>query len=236
MTQYDEVASSYSEMIQIDPVKVYVQRPTALKLLGSVKNKLILDVGCGDGTISLMLAKKGALVVGYDSSVTQTNLAKGKNFSPKIKYFLASPASFAYPKKFDAAFAVMVLLYSNSLFELQAFFDSTFALLKDGGKFVVIDLDVGKLHFGELILNRRFTPLSDDKIKVDFVVPGTTRFSSVFTRFTGQQFEACAKNAGFKKITWKKLSPNAEGKKLIPKEFWADFKKNSYWVAAVFQK
>jgi len=40
-----------------------------LDLIGQeIKNKNILDVRCGDGVISYLLAKKGAKVVGIDNS------------------------------------------------------------------------------------------------------------------------------------------------------------------------
>lgn len=236
MPQFDEVASSYAEMIQLDPVKLYVQRPFALKLLGSVKNKLILDVGCGDGTVAAMLVKKGARVVGYDNAQKQIKLAKLRNSAAQIEYFCATPASFSYPAKFDAAVSVMVLLYSKDIIELQSFFDSTYACLKDDGLFSIIDLDISKLRFGVNQLGRRFSRLPDEKLKIDFVTPGAKQFSSISSLFSLKQFESCARKAGFRKVSWKKLSPNVEGKRVVPKEFWDDFRKYSYWIGAVFQK
>ena len=63
-------------MIRVDPVKIFVQRPSALKLLKAKKGQLVLDVGCGDGIISRLIAKEGAKVVGIDPSKKQIGVAQ----------------------------------------------------------------------------------------------------------------------------------------------------------------
>lgn len=45
-----------------------VEARQVLALLGEVKGKRILDIGCGDGLFALELARKGAQVVGLDTS------------------------------------------------------------------------------------------------------------------------------------------------------------------------
>lgn len=42
--------------------------PVIFNLLGSIKNKKILEVGCGNGYLSRLLAKKGAKITGVDLS------------------------------------------------------------------------------------------------------------------------------------------------------------------------
>jgi len=237
MVQCDSLALKYSKMIAVDPIKVFVQRPCSIKFLGSVENKLVLDVGCGDGAISRMLAKKGARVVGFDVSSAQIELAKSKSKSfPQIEFFNSSPECFQFAKKFDCALAVMVIDYLKDFDERQSFFDSVFALLKSKGKFVVMCVDVEKLPFGINLFDRVFTKLIGGEVKVDFVVPNTMPFSAVLFPFSKKQVEGCAKNAGFKSVSWKTLVPSSDGKKLVSSKYWANFKKNNYWIAAVCQK
>ena len=39
-----------------------------LELLGNIKGKKVIDLGCGDGALSGLLAKKGAEVTGVDTN------------------------------------------------------------------------------------------------------------------------------------------------------------------------
>ncbi len=48
----------------------------ALKECGDLENKSVLDIGCGSGRISFMLAEKGAKVTGIDYSNSMIDLAK----------------------------------------------------------------------------------------------------------------------------------------------------------------
>jgi|SRR5579883_1456644 len=74
-------------------------------LLGDVKDKTILDVGCGDGTRSVLLALKGAQVTGIDLSASAveaaTTRARVHGVADRVR-FLAAPLEEFHPKqKFD---------------------------------------------------------------------------------------------------------------------------------------
>mgnify|MGYP001499943078 CR=1 FL=1 len=62
--------------------------PTFLKIIGDIKNKKILDLGCGPGNIANFLAKKGAKVTGIDQSKGMLNIAKEqeKRLKQSIRY------------------------------------------------------------------------------------------------------------------------------------------------------
>ncbi len=49
-----------------------------IKMLGNVKSKVILDVGCGRGNLSFYLAQKGAHVIGIDLSKNFINYCKNQ--------------------------------------------------------------------------------------------------------------------------------------------------------------
>ena len=59
-----------------------------LRCLGDVKEKTVLDVGCGDGVLTYRIVKKGANAIGLDSSEDAIKLAKeifsGKNLPAKF--------------------------------------------------------------------------------------------------------------------------------------------------------
>jgi len=237
MEQYDKVGRKYSEMIQIDPIKKYAQRPTVLKYLGDVKDKLILDMGCGDGEIARLLSVRGARLVCYDISPEQVSLAKSKSVKfPSIQYFVSDQNSFSFPEKFDKAFAAMVLCYSNTLADLQAFFNSAFSLLKDDGELVLLDLDTRLLSYGTEVFGRTHELLPDGRTKINFVVKGASHFSAIYQGYMKEQFEECAKKSGFKRVLWKKVFVSQEGKKAMGADYWNNFAKCNYWIAGVFQK
>ena len=60
--------------IDISYSKVLV--PTLLELLGDLHGKSVLDVGCGSGTLSALLARTASLVVGVDASPKMIEIAE----------------------------------------------------------------------------------------------------------------------------------------------------------------
>ncbi len=58
---------------------------TSLKLLNPNKNEVILDAGCGDGTLALKIAKKSKLVYAVD--ISKSAFKKNKKIAPKNLFF-----------------------------------------------------------------------------------------------------------------------------------------------------
>ncbi len=88
--------------------------PVIFKLLGRVKIKNILDLGCGNGYFARLLAKKGAKVTGVDVSAKLIDLAKAeeKRKPLGIVYFLRDAANLKKIKSnsFDIVVANMSLM------------------------------------------------------------------------------------------------------------------------------
>ena len=94
-----------------------VRKKIVYELLGDLRNKKILDVGCGNGVISLEYAKKNNLTL-IDISTNMLELAKANAQSKgidNINYFRGSIEEFDSPEKYDAIIAIGLLSHVSSI-------------------------------------------------------------------------------------------------------------------------
>jgi ubiquinone/menaquinone biosynthesis C-methylase UbiE len=69
--EYNKIVCDFGDVYH----KTYLN-PVVLKLLGNIKNKKILDLACGNGYFSKILADKKAIVVGVDYSKKLISIAR----------------------------------------------------------------------------------------------------------------------------------------------------------------
>ncbi len=108
-----------------------------LKLLGKVKGKKILEIGCGGGQCSIAFAKGGAICTGIDISKEQLKYAKNlaKEEKVKVKFIKCNFQNLKRFKSnsFDIAFSAWAFQYSP---DLKRLFKETHRILKKNGLFV----------------------------------------------------------------------------------------------------
>ena len=238
MEQYDSKSKVYSDFVEFDPCKRFVQYPEAIRLLGNLKNKRVLDVGCGSGFLTREIAQSGAKVVAYDVSEKQIELAI-KVGGQNIKYLVADPVNIE--KKlgdsslFDKAISNLVLHYAKDKNHLIKFFSSTFNLLKEKGVFVAIFTNPNYNKLGKKIYNRYFEETKSG-MKADFLDnSGKTLMTIYFSNFTKKDYEDAAKKAGFKYIKWEKIRVSKQGIKELGK-YWKDFENDCPYVGLICKK
>lgn len=73
----------------------------ALDLLDPQPGEHILDVGCGDGTLTQKIVERGATVVGIDNSLDMIGAARAKGLDAR----LMDAADLKFSEAFDAAFS-----------------------------------------------------------------------------------------------------------------------------------
>jgi trans-aconitate methyltransferase len=73
----------------------------ALDLLDPQPGENILDVGCGDGTLTQKIVERGATVVGIDNSLDMIGAARAKGLDAR----LMDAADLKFSEAFDAAFS-----------------------------------------------------------------------------------------------------------------------------------
>ena len=73
----------------------------ALELLDPQPGEHILDVGCGDGTLTVKIVERGATVTGIDNSLEMIGAAREKGLDAR----LMDAADMKFGESFDAAFS-----------------------------------------------------------------------------------------------------------------------------------
>ena len=121
---WDEASEYYQKEISGDKLDAVHYGPFGsteekLRLLGNVKGKTVLELGCGGGQCAISLARKGAVCTGIDISKKQLEYAEklAKKNSVSIKFF---KRSFSDLKSFrtasyDIIISVFALQYAKDL-------------------------------------------------------------------------------------------------------------------------
>jgi len=116
---------------------LYSPNENELRLLGNVKGKKILEIGCGGGQCSIAFVKQGAKCVGIDISEEQLkhakNLAKKNNV--KVKFILGDFQNLSLIKSNtqDIVFSAFALQYSPNLYKV---FKQVHRILRKNGLFI----------------------------------------------------------------------------------------------------
>ncbi len=104
----------------------------SIKNLG-IPNAKVLDIGCGNGNISMALGSLGFNVTGVDIDEASINTANEKNTFKNITFKIIDANSFSINDEFDAIVCSEVLEHLDTPSELV---ESIYRILKPGGVLV----------------------------------------------------------------------------------------------------
>ena len=112
-----------------------IEIPQLFQLIGDVKNKTVLDLGCGAGGSAKKLIELGAKnVLGIDLSTKMIEVANKENCSINIKYQVMSMNEIdKIDEKFDLVISSLAIHYIEDYVGLCK---KVYNLLNDGGEFV----------------------------------------------------------------------------------------------------
>ncbi len=95
----------------------------------------ILDLGCGTGHVTHLLAQRGYAMTGIDASAGMLQYAREN--VPSAEFILADARDLALPRTFDAVIATGDCInHILNLEDLHRVFQNVYAVLKDGGTFL----------------------------------------------------------------------------------------------------
>lgn len=122
---------SFKTLHMINPIRLNWIKD----IVGNIKGKKILDVGCGGGILTESLVLSGAMVTGIDVSKNAINIAKAhcSILSNKPTYYQSSIELFSKQiqnDKFDVVTCMEILEHSSNPINI---INNCFDLLKDGG-------------------------------------------------------------------------------------------------------
>jgi ubiquinone/menaquinone biosynthesis C-methylase UbiE len=137
--QWDEAAESWTDFVREgkDFYREEMNNPAFSKLMGNVRGKNALDLACGEGSNTRILARKGAKVVGVDFSERLIELASQmeRKEGLDIEYFVSDAANLKkFPDShFDVVTCFMALM---DIEDYQGAIREAARVLKRNGRFV----------------------------------------------------------------------------------------------------
>ena len=137
--EWDKAAESFSNFVREgkDHFREELNNPAAFKLIGNIKNKKVLDLACGEGYNTRILAKKGAMVVGVDFSERLIELARQKETKEGlgITYYVSDAADLKdFPTNhFDLVTCFMSL---QDIKKYEEAISEVARVLKENGRFI----------------------------------------------------------------------------------------------------
>lgn len=125
---------------QIGAITDQVERRVILDFLDEVRERRVLDLGCGDGELAIELWKRGARIVGIDASNSMIDAAKlrARQHNADIVFGVAIAQDLPFPREsFDAVVAVTVLCFVE---DAAPVFREMARVLRPGGRLVIGEL------------------------------------------------------------------------------------------------
>ncbi len=135
MNKWDNIAELYNNHVKREGDvyhKTYIN-PKIIELLGDVKDKKILDLACGNGYFTEILANKSAITFGVDYSEKLIDFAKAQKKVNAI-YTVGKSDSLEFTDNyFDSIIINMAL---QDIENIEGTFSEAYRVLKKDGSFI----------------------------------------------------------------------------------------------------
>lgn len=199
-----------------------LEMPATLELLGNIKEKKILDFGCGTGIYAKILSNKCAKVKGFDISPKMLEIAKRNNLD--LDFRLGSGYKIPFKEKFDVVNSSLVVHYLDNWDKMLK---EVKRVLKKGGYFVFstgnpvtessVSIKKGKNKKKRILGDKDY--FKDKKVSAiwDLEEKGKLKITS-YHRTYESIIKTIIRN-GFEIIDYKDCFPLKKSKKLYPEHY-----------------
>jgi len=137
--EWDEASKSWADFVRRgkDYYREEMNNPATFRMIGKIRGKHVLDLSCGEGYNTKILAKRGARVIGVDFSEEMIKLARQREERDRlgIRYYVSDAADLKEleSERFDVVTCFMALMdierYEDAISEVAR-------VLKKNGRFV----------------------------------------------------------------------------------------------------
>lgn len=133
---YEQWASTYDR----DPNPlITLEEGVTLEFIGDVQGQRVLDLGCGTGRYCVLLAQRGASVVGIDLSLKMLEHTKQKITSTyQFELYHGTLGKISFPN--EHLDLIISALTFGHICELEPTFKEAVRVLKKGGRMIISDV------------------------------------------------------------------------------------------------
>jgi len=140
-SQWDESAEAWADFVRTgkDWTREELNNPAMFDVLGNIHGKRILDLGCGEGYNSRIMARKGAKVTGVDFSEKMIDLAiqEERKEVLQIEYHVLDACDLHLLKK-DTFEIVACFMALQDIEDYQGAVRETYRVLRKRGRLVFV--------------------------------------------------------------------------------------------------
>lgn len=212
-SQFDQLAEAYERSMHTMPFRRHVELPSVLSAVGDVSELRILDMGCGSGLYTRLLAERGARqVTGIDQSAGMIDYAKRRENVERlgVRYLVQDASGELDPAlsaAHDLVLAVYALPYAPTAKAFRQMCRTARIALTDGGRFVAATVNPElatepgyyRPYGFDLVMPRN--PHDGDPLCLRSVVEGE-EFEITPYYWSRDTQQAALTSAGFADIIW----------------------------------
>ncbi|CEF65282.1 Methyltransferase domain-containing protein [Strongyloides ratti] len=231
-------AKEYSNVQKEWIGKEYIVTPSILNILvdgGIIKDKNVIDIGCGNGHYSNdMLKWEAKSVHGIDQSIEMINKAKNTYTKKGLTFECISTLDMKYEEIYDVAVAFFVMEFNQTIDDLFKSFKNIQKCLKKGGKFISIipngiqnynsTKEEGQKFGASWEINLSTKRYDGERLKINFYNKnGEVIGNSPVTFYFNETYINAALSVGFTSVEFKNVIISEDGIKKYGKEFFNSF-------------